>query len=1638
MRGDRHAPAIPKADMIEAMEAEANAEAKQRVAQVMRFLAEVARRRSPVSRRWTDYDWTLDLTSLPRQPAIRLGQEAEDGAVVLRVKRPKETPCDPPPKAIADWVLPGWASPEGEAQAQSNRNVKQREETLTVAFTDDPARVAAFDEWKEKRAKWAAAEQPVRRVSALFQRLFELRGRLERESERLVLCAGDGMLRWDRADGAVEQPLLLHRLELKFEPKIPSFELQYTSDGVELNTTLLRELGVDGRALSQMRERLTASEFSLLDPKATDYIAELVHRLFPDGVFVDQKPGVVPGQPTAYRHAVVMLAPRSGGIVNAIDAFLERLNGEQTIPDPLRSVVMGDSGGCLDEEDQNDADQTGKPGGDGEESETRTARRVQRSVPVELLLTKPANPQQEAVVRTLAQRGKVVVQGPPGTGKSHTIANLIGHLLAEGKSVLVTSHSTKALKVLRDKVPEDLRPLCVAVLDRDSESQSLLESSVKGIITGLQRPRAERAAEAERSQKARARLLEQFRAQQCELRQAIRDEYDDILVGGRTFRPSTAARLVRDQRAQHEWLRGPLERGVLCPLSDEEVRDLYRLGTAITRKDEADLAHGIPSLSDVLRPADLEKALAAVADAQKKAADPRPELWSEGTSQTLDDLRTALTLGDKIVKVIRSAQPLRRECMDCGRLGGARREPWDDLAQMVERLAVEIDRHSAAVVKHSPTLHPQWPRSHALGVLNQIVGHLKERRTLSLGSRLRHPLWLAIQHSSRVRGVPPRTQEDFEAVWSMVLRDRYRDELVRRWAFQVGALSQQTHGNLGPRPEDTARQHLSAIRDALAWHSGVWTDFERRVEALGFKWTAARELMPPRPEAGGELQRWADVIEKIVTPALEARRHRLEAQAVLARIAAVQSKLATNREGSIGRTLARALAAKNSQEYGVAHRRYTELVELRATAERLDSLLARLVPLAPRWAMALRNRENGNDGYAPASDASAAWLWRQLEQELARRASTDINSLQRACAETKDRLQDETARYVSARVWERQHQRAVGSVRSALISWLQTVSQRGYQTGLRSDRLKAEARRLLNDARAAVPVWIMPLARVVESYDFKVAQFDVVILDEASQCDMTGLVALGIAKSAIIVGDDKQVSPMAVGERLLETQTLIDELLDGVLSKHLYTGRLSMYDLATAGFGHVIRLVEHFRCVGEIIQFSNHLSYDGEIKPLRESSSVRTRPFVASHRVAGGERDGKVNESEAQEIVSLIVAMLEQAEYAGKTFGVISMFSEEQAMLVDQLLRERVSETVYATRDILCGISPQFQGDERDVILLSLVDHAPDGPLRLRSDDDLKKRYNVAASRARDQLWVVHSLNPDTDLKEGDLRRRLLKHAEDPLATERQVQEQSSRVDSEFERLVLRSLTLSGYRVQTQWRVGAFRIDMVVFGADGARVALECDGDRFHPPEDLDRDLDRQRVLERLGWRFVRIRGSEFFRDPETAMERVRRQMAELGVEPVGADADPNASGASADLRDRIVRRAEELRRGWAAEIEAQDTELVVEDAELARGEAPSMSVGNGLPQVDSGIEISAAVLATIREARVPLSRAEVIQRSGIAPHEWPGTIKRLLAERSVVMHGTKRGAKYTVATTESSDSELVNDQRVAIDRSTLIGEGSS
>ncbi len=146
----------------------------------------------------------------------------------------------------------------------------------------------------------------------------------------------------------------------------------------------------------------------------------------------------------------------------------------------------------------------------------------------------------------------------------------------------------------------------------------------------------------------------------------------------------------------------------------------------------------------------------------------------------------------------------------------------------------------------------------------------------------------------------------------------------------------------------------------------------------------------------------------------------------------------------------------------------------------------------------------------------------------------------------------------------------------------------------------------------------------------------------------------------------------------------------------------------------------------------------------------------------------------------------------------------------------------------------------------------------------------------------------------------------------RALEEKEKRAQSGFEREVMKRLANAGYRVTPHWKIGTFRIDLVVEGG-GRRLAIECDGDRYYALEKLSEDMDRQSVLERMGWIFARIRSSDFLRNPARAMKPVFEKLQLLEIPPAGDAPDvKHEERISQDVTDRIIRRAEELRKNWS------------------------------------------------------------------------------------------------------------------------------
>ena len=332
-----------------------------------------------------------------------------------------------------------------------------------------------------------------------------------------------------------------------------------------------------------------------------------------------------------------------------------------------------------------------------------------------------------------------------------------------------------------------------------------------------------------------------------------------------------------------------------------------------------------------------------------------------------------------------------------------------------------------------------------------------------------------------------------------------------------------------------------------------------------------------------------------------------------------------------------------------------------------------------------------------------------------------------------------------------------------------------------------------------------------------------------------------------------------------------------------------------------------------------------------------------------------------------------------------------------------------------------FQGDERDIMFVSLVAEKQDSPL---SGTGYEQRFNVATSRARDRMILVRSVELE-DLRSSDkLRRALLEHFRAPFASEgKSAVSRRERCESGFETEMFDMLAERGYRIDTQVPVGNFRIDLVVEGENDRRLAIECDGDRYHGPDKWSDDMVRQRILERAGWEIWRCFASRFVRDRDGVLTELLALLQERGIEPVGSG-------------EGWVSRHTELRRWSTPTIGFRETE--------AESESPAPTETEVIPA-----SLASDALADDVMRSKPISQVIDQQQSrvteGLVQREilhllrdgkpWTNAeIKRALSE-SLPLSAADR-ARANFRPNEEKWEELVNNALAAARGNSLHAKG--
>lgn len=1615
------------------------------------------------------YPWTFAVSDLPNDPEnikffyrdrVEDEMNNDNGGdnVLLSVHKPESRRCPMPAPDIRKWLLPGWDDYRNEPQVKDfielqpeeqeseldsvDENPEDAEKELPREyFADNSQRVQHFDAWRAIRSDWVAKQKITEETRGLFADLYRYYFELQRESETEEIIVANGVL-CDAKKKEIRHPVLTHRVKIEYAVNSDTLRIVDTDTPSELYSAVFQSMeDINLDCVKTLTDDLQKNDYHPLDRNETPVFLKTMARQLSDDSQFSERPitddGEVQRRLLLYLYPCFIVRKRLDGTVKAIERIIEDIQNTDKVPQPIGDIV---SGGTIDiDEDTGEVPIEERLAAVGGES-------------VDILLSKEANKEQLDIAKRIEHFNAVLVQGPPGTGKTHTIANLMGHLLAQGKSVLVTSYTKKALSVLKEKVVPGLRDLCVSMLD---DSNVDMERSVDGITNHLSSTNShELKREMDKLSTERRDVIKKLADVRKKIYAVINQECSSIVLNGESISPSAAAAYVVEHAEDLSYIPGKVRMGAPLPLSFEQLTDLYRSNESVTAADEKELETALPDPKTIMTPGAFSDAWDQYQSALKQIENIKNE---NGWDIEINDTERSIAVSGSFGKfsipypIADAIGELKRYALSFGKIerwmkavavdgkrGNSYRQQWRGLIDAINKACICSEEFVSLKLGKQLTIRDGVSMDVVKAAFSEMRPIFVAKGKIGKLVLWRHNEYKQALESVSINGNAPASAEDCDLILKYIELQELREKCRGVWNYLLTPHEAPSFDELDREtPERIASNWIPLIEKYLNWYAADYGSLLEKLNAVDIPSDILFQK-DIRDSELVEIEKILTCIEDIIPEICDICIFVNKSQTLRSTFSALKKKLISGKRGSsrICKALVNAINKGDTSAYAETYADLEKMYEKYELQRNRNDALKVFEPVAPEWAEAIRTRRGIHGGCVIPSNIDDAWKWKQLSEIVEEITRIPLGDLQAESLRLSRDYREVTAEYAEKSGWYYLLHRTETNInmKQALEGWRQTVKSIGKGTGKKAPMLKAKARQLMSQCQKAVPCWIMPINKALESLDPRVNKFDVIIIDEASQSDVSSLAILYMGKKLIIVGDDKQVSPMAVGVDDRRILSLQDQFIrDKIPNAHLYSAKTSIYDIAKTTF-QPLMLREHFRCVPEIIGFSNMLSYDGKIKPLRDASSSILLPAVVNYRVTDGRSKGKANPREAETIIALMQACFDQPEYAGKSFGVISMLGDEQVKLIQQQIEKKLKPQDVIDRNILWGNPANFQGDERDVIFLSMVDSGDeDGPLKKREfgpDDTYRKRYNVAVSRARDQIWVVDSLDPANDLKPGDIRKTLIDYSLNPNAIENTHEEIRKKAESPFEISVAEALSDRGYHLEQQWKVGSYRLDMVaVYGKK--KVAIECDGERWHSSEEQIReDMERQTILERLGWKFIRIRGSEFYRNQEKTIERIISELTDYGIEPEDISETQNADRETELLKRVKARAAAILDEESTAEPE-QDTETIaaaLDPNKLAIDREPAAEFVEKPTSVEKPAESekreTKGTKSDALQPKTAMNSPKADKRSSSEKAERPVTEKKTVSKpaqmRFVFSNAGKGGSALGITGESNDDRDII------------------
>ena len=579
-------------------------EDKEKVVSLYNYIAEVSKSLKDTKINVTEEKWFDFFENFPKHENIIFDYKNLDESYfeneenrLLEIKKPNFLKPLLLDESLLKWLEGDWKDYKSTLTIKEEIVNEEAEEEISKIINITSEIKENLEKELEKREIWLKEQLNIEEVRTFFDTLYVKYLELNKDSETLELVIGNGIVKIKNKN--VYYPILLKKVRIDFDAKnnilILVDPLANENFSTTLYTNFLNEIdGINLSHVFELEEEIKEKDLHPLNKKEIDdFLRKFIHRLSSNGYFLDDEEiaNLKDDDILIEDKPLIFIRKKDTGIVKAIESIVDRIENHGEIPNQLLELV-----GIIKNKENN---------------KNISIENIKEE---EILFVKDTNREQVDIAKQIEINDAVVVQGPPGTGKTHTIANLLGHFLAQGKNVLITSHTKKALRVLKEKIPKNIQGLCISILDDDNSD---MRKSVESISEKMGHFTSDNL-------KKEVEELENIRIKECNELKDINNkmyiikhkESQAIIFNGETFSIQETGTFLRNNPKILEKIPGKILDLVPCPITNEEFKFLNNEYKEIIDKDEEkEITLGLNDITDYLD----EEAFKNLIDSKKLA-----------------------------------------------------------------------------------------------------------------------------------------------------------------------------------------------------------------------------------------------------------------------------------------------------------------------------------------------------------------------------------------------------------------------------------------------------------------------------------------------------------------------------------------------------------------------------------------------------------------------------------------------------------------------------------------------------------------------------------------------------------------------------------------------------------------------------------------------------------------------------------------------------------------------------------------------------------------------------------------------------------------------------------------------------------